>query len=277
MVVDTLVPQNNTQYANGVVMDLYNNFSILDILLLAVGVYVLLKLGGWILRRNSNNADTPGNGGQPGQPGQSGPSGQGGPRAQNGQSGAPTHDPWAGLRSTPASTQKGDSGRGGPKDAGKGPAAQGPSPKGSSPQGAAVPGADRPKDAPRSDIPLPPGFDTPEFLRGAKLLFARMQESWDRRDLDDIAQFATPEALDDIRQEAAADPGPSSTTLLLVQAELVSASREDGDECASVLFDVLLRDEQRSTQPVQLREVWDFRRSLTQNGTWRLDGIQQVQ
>ena len=51
--------------------------------------------------------------------------------------------------------------------------------------------------APSVDVPQ--GFDADEFLRGAKMAYSRLQNSWDKRDLDDIAQFATPAVLDAVR------------------------------------------------------------------------------
>ncbi|MDR2695297.1 MAG: Tim44 domain-containing protein, partial [Deltaproteobacteria bacterium] len=44
-------------------------------------------------------------------------------------------------------------------------------------------------DAP-SAVSIPAGFDPEEFLRGAKMAYTRLQASWDKRDMDDIAEFA---------------------------------------------------------------------------------------
>ena len=41
-------------------------------------------------------------------------------------------------------------------------------------------------------IPMPADFDAEEFLRGAKMAYNRLQAAWDSRDLNDIAQFASP-------------------------------------------------------------------------------------
>ena len=50
---------------------------------------------------------------------------------------------------------------------------------------------------------VPADFNQEEFLRGAKMAYTRLQESWDRRDLDDIAQFATPAVLTELRAKYA--------------------------------------------------------------------------
>jgi len=125
--------------------------------------------------------------------------------------------------------------------------------------------------------PLPDSFNTEEFLKGAKMLYARLQRSWDARDLDDIAQFTTPDVLREITGQAQADPGPSRTDLLLVTAELISVSRENGEETASVYFDVLMREDPREQVSTQVREIWHFARDARGSGSWKLDGIQQVQ
>lgn len=122
---------------------------------------------------------------------------------------------------------------------------------------------------------VPAGFDVEEFLRGAKLAFTRLQESWDRRDLNDIAQFVGPAVLAEVKSQFSQDPNPGRTEILLVNAQL-SGVREEGDEqIASVYFDALLR-EAPAVENTQVREVWHFIRPLHGNQSWKLDGIQQV-
>lgn len=133
--------------------------------------------------------------------------------------------------------------------------------------------AEPPAAEPGVDVPA--GFDTEEFLRGAKMAYTRMQKSWDRRDLDDIAQFATPAVMEALREQMAAEPAPSTTEILLVNAQLLGAENEGDDQRAQVFFDVLLRERPDQTAPTSAREVWHFLRQGV-NGTWKLDGIQQV-
>ncbi|MBU1230718.1 MAG: 39S ribosomal protein L45 [Proteobacteria bacterium] len=125
---------------------------------------------------------------------------------------------------------------------------------------------------------VPNGFNVPEFLEGAKSVYARLQHAWDRRDLADIALFTTPEVLEEIRRQAVADPGPSKTELLLINARLLEFKEEPGDTVLSVLFDVLMREAASEDRPKQVREVWHFSRptgNLEVN--WRLEGIQQLE
>jgi predicted lipid-binding transport protein (Tim44 family) len=125
---------------------------------------------------------------------------------------------------------------------------------------------------------VPPGFNVPEFLEGAKTVYARLQHSWDRRDLNDIALFTTPEVLDEIKRQAAADPTPSKTELLLINARLLEFREEARDTVTSVYFDVLMREDATEERPKQVREVWHFSRPTgSTDANWRLEGIQQLE
>jgi len=125
---------------------------------------------------------------------------------------------------------------------------------------------------------VPEGFSIPDFIEGAKTVYARLQHSWDRRDLNDIALFTTPEVLTEIKRQAAADPTPSKTELLLVNARMLEFREEQTDTVASVLFDVLMREDAAEDRPKQIREVWHFSRPTgNTEANWRLEGIQQLE
>lgn len=124
---------------------------------------------------------------------------------------------------------------------------------------------------------LPAGFDEAEFLKGAKAAFVRLQDSWNRRDLDDLKSFTSPEVFAQIAVQAKDDPTPSTTDLLMVQAQLLNVVREAEATTATVLFDASIREDPGASQPSQVREVWHFVRDESRpNDMWRLDGIQQV-
>ncbi|MHC1790348.1 Tim44 domain-containing protein [Solidesulfovibrio sp.] len=124
---------------------------------------------------------------------------------------------------------------------------------------------------------VPPGFDAEDFLSGAKALFARLQGAWSQRNLDDIATFATPAFMVDVRRQAAEDPTPSPTDVLLVDAKLLEVRNQAGMTIASAYFDTLLREDPKAAQPEQVREVWHFvRREDAPGDTWKLDAIQQM-
>ena len=130
-------------------------------------------------------------------------------------------------------------------------------------------------ETPGPQIPMPPGFDADEFLRGAKMAYSRLQASWDKRDMNDIGQFTTEAVQQSVREQMAADPKPSTTEILLVNAQLLGVTNEGDEQYAQVFFDVLLRETPAQETPSSAREVWHFVRPVT-GGNWKLDGIQQV-
>lgn len=132
------------------------------------------------------------------------------------------------------------------------------------------------EDAPQASIDVPDGFDTEEFLRGAKMAYTRLQESWDKRDLDDIAHFTTPAVLEKVREDMVAASAPSTTELLLVNAQLLHVETTAEEERAEVFFDVLMRESPEQHAPASVREIWHFLRTGSDD-RWKLDGIQQVE
>ena len=130
------------------------------------------------------------------------------------------------------------------------------------------------EDAP--PVSVPQGFDVEEFLRGAKMAYNRLQQAWDKRDMADIAQFATQAVQEEVRRQMEADPTSGSTELLLVNAHLLGVENDGPDQYAQVFFDVLLREDPAQQAPTSVREVWHFVRPVA-GGMWKLDGIQQVE
>jgi predicted lipid-binding transport protein (Tim44 family) len=134
-----------------------------------------------------------------------------------------------------------------------------------------------PQEAPAGPQ-VPPGFDAEDFLAGAKTLFARLQRSWSARDIKDIEAFATPAFMEDVRKQAAEDPTPTATDVLLVDAQLLEVRQQGPATIASAYFDTLLREDPKASQPEQVREVWHFvRRDDVPGDRWKLDAIQQLE
>jgi predicted lipid-binding transport protein (Tim44 family) len=124
---------------------------------------------------------------------------------------------------------------------------------------------------------MPAGFDTDEFLKGAKIIYTRLQASWDKRDLDDIRQFTAPAVYEEIQQQAQADPKPGKTELLLINPRILEVRDMDGQTVASVLYDVMMR-ESSAEMARQVREIWHFGREASNpKAMWTLEGIQQVE
>jgi len=124
---------------------------------------------------------------------------------------------------------------------------------------------------------LPPGFDADEFLKGANALYVRLQGAWDKRDLEDIRQFTSPEVFAEIQSQAQEDPTPGRTELLLITPRLLEVRESDDQTIASVLFDVMLRENEDALSK-QVRELWHFSRERNNpQSFWLLEGIQQVE
>ena len=124
---------------------------------------------------------------------------------------------------------------------------------------------------------MPAGLDEAEFLAGAKALYARLQASWDRRDLGDIRGFTSPEVFAEISRQAKEDPAPGKTDILMVEARVIEAGTQGTQTVISVLYDVLLREDQTDARSTQVREVWHIRRDESaSNPQWTLEGIQQL-
>jgi predicted lipid-binding transport protein (Tim44 family) len=108
---------------------------------------------------------------------------------------------------------------------------------------------------------FPPGFDADEFLKGAKTIYTRLQASWDKRDLDDIRQFTSPEVFAEIEHQAQEDPKPGQTELLLINPRVTEVREIDNQTVASVLYDVMIRENGNDTAK-QIRELWHFSRDI---------------
>lgn len=126
-----------------------------------------------------------------------------------------------------------------------------------------------------NSVPVPPDFDAKEFIQGAKAAYVRMQESWDKRDLEDISHFATAAVMANLQEQMREDPNPSHTELMMIDAQLLGVTPDGNGERAEVYFDVLMKEDPNQQTPENVREIWHFYR-VGPTANWKLDGIQQV-
>lgn len=134
------------------------------------------------------------------------------------------------------------------------------------------------EDVPAAAPRIPPDFKVNEFMKGAKAAYNRLQDSWNKRDLEDIRQFTSPEMWEEINRQALEEPAGEKTEVLLVNAKLLEVNSEGEDTVASVYFDVLMRETPKDERPKQVREVWHFSRKTKETDSfWRLEGIQQME
>ncbi|CAK7056102.1 MAG: hypothetical protein DELT_01230 [Desulfovibrio sp.] len=96
-------------------------------------------------------------------------------------------------------------------------------------------------------------LDGDDVARRAKDLFLRVQRAWDARDMVALSALVTPDALEELQDLAEADADYSVTEILYVSAAIASHTQNEDGATASVLFDVVLRDE----APPQEEGAWD--------------------
>ncbi len=231
----------------------FNGTNMMDILIIGALIYFGLKLfRSWKAKKDASAGSAPRSGNAPTQAPRSG---------ANGNVNSSARDHWERLRSKPSGSP--DS-----SGSGSGPSSQS-SMFNSSPQsgfGNAEPAA--------VHVSVPDGFDTAEFLNGAKGAYIRLQEAWGKRDLAGVTPLLTREMLAEVREQFADSPAEGPTEILLVEAELASFEQRGDNENAGVMFSVLLREAgQRDSQDV--RELWTFTRKRGEN--WLLNGLQQVE
>jgi predicted lipid-binding transport protein (Tim44 family) len=122
---------------------------------------------------------------------------------------------------------------------------------------------------------VPADFDVQGFLRSAKVHFYRLQASWDRRDLNDLSEFTTPEVFAELRTQLTEQSGVAQNEVTALEAELLGVDEGDVDWLASVRFHGAIRENGGAGEPFQ--EIWNLSKRKDGRSGWLLAGIQQVQ
>ncbi len=123
---------------------------------------------------------------------------------------------------------------------------------------------------------VPAGFDTPAFIRSAKVNFIRLQEAWDAKNLADIREFTTPEVFAELRMQIDESKGAANhTDVVALDADLLGIEESPTDYLASVKFTGTIREsDQAGGEPVE--EVWNLVKPKNGRSGWLLAGIQQI-
>lgn len=136
----------------------------------------------------------------------------------------------------------------------------------------------RPVPAAAEEVDIPQDFDKEDFMKGARAVYTRLQNSWDKRDLEDIGQFTSKDVWEEIKRQAQEDPKPSRTEILRVNARLLEVTASNSHTVASVLFDVMMRESREEDLAKEVREIWHFSKEDNDpKSFWVLEGIQQVE
>ena len=122
----------------------------------------------------------------------------------------------------------------------------------------------------------PADFPVEDFLRSAKASFIRLQAANDRKDLDDIREYTTPEMFAEIAMQIRERVGgPQNTDVLSLDAEFVELATEGDQAVASVRLSGQLRENDGA--PENFGEIWNVQKNLRDSrAVWLLAGIQQV-
>jgi predicted lipid-binding transport protein (Tim44 family) len=123
---------------------------------------------------------------------------------------------------------------------------------------------------------VPAGFDTDAFVRNAKVYFVRLQDAWDRGNVNDIREFTTPEMFAEVKLDVdARGSAPNRTDVVQLNADLLGVEDRANEYLASVRFHGLIREsEGAAAEPFV--EVWNLSKQKSGNEGWLLAGIQQV-
>jgi predicted lipid-binding transport protein (Tim44 family) len=140
--------------------------------------------------------------------------------------------------------------------------------------GSSAPGAASGAASGASNIPA--DFPVESFLRSAKTSFIRLQAANDRKDLDDIREYTTPEMFAEVSMQIQErDNTPQKTDVLAINGELMGVANEGDLAMASVRFTGQLRENNGTPETVD--EIWHVQKNLRdQKSVWLLAGIQQT-
>lgn len=123
---------------------------------------------------------------------------------------------------------------------------------------------------------IPTDFPVEAFLRSAKMSFIRLQAANDRKDLDDIREYTTPEMFAEISMQLQERGNAAQTTdVISVNADLLEVVTENNHAVASVRMTGQLSENKGS--PESFDEIWHVQKDLhNDTAVWLLSGIQQI-
>ena len=123
---------------------------------------------------------------------------------------------------------------------------------------------------------IPADFPVDNFLRSAKTTFIRLQAANDRKDLNDIREYTTPEMFAEISMQIQErDNAPQNTDVLAINGVLLEVANEGDYAIASVRFSGQLSE--NNGAPENIDEVWHVMKNLRDDkAVWLLSGIQQT-
>jgi len=123
---------------------------------------------------------------------------------------------------------------------------------------------------------IPGDFPVETFLRSAKTSFIRLQAANDRKDLNEIREYTTPEMFAETSmQMRERDDKLQKTDVIAINADLLQVANEGDFAIASVRFTGQLSE--NNGAPEIIDEIWHVQKNLRdEKSVWLLAGIQQT-
>lgn len=123
---------------------------------------------------------------------------------------------------------------------------------------------------------IPADFPVEAFLRSAKMSFIRLQAANDRKDLNDIREYTTPEMFAEISMQLQERGNAAQTTdVVVLNADLLEVVTENNHAIASVRMSGQLAENKGA--PEAFDEIWHVQKDLQDDkAVWLLSGIQQI-
>jgi predicted lipid-binding transport protein (Tim44 family) len=129
--------------------------------------------------------------------------------------------------------------------------------------------------APAAAANIPADFPVESFLRGAKTTFIRLQAANDRKDLNDIREYTTPEMFAEVSMQLQ-ERGDAAqrTDVVAINTDLLEVATEGDYAIASVRMSGQLRENNGAAE--NFDEIWHVQKNLKDDkSVWLLAGIQQ--
>lgn len=123
---------------------------------------------------------------------------------------------------------------------------------------------------------IPADFPVESFLRSAKMSFIRLQAANDRKDMNDIREYTTPEMFAEVSMQLQERGNAAQTTdVIEVNANLLEVVTENNHAIASVRMTGQLSENKGA--PENFDEIWHVQKDLQDDkAVWLLSGIQQA-
>lgn len=122
---------------------------------------------------------------------------------------------------------------------------------------------------------IPADFPVDSFLRGAKTTFIRLQAANDRKDLNDIREYTTPEMFAEVTMQLQErGDAAQKTDVVSINTDLLEVATEGDLAIASVRMSGQLRENNGVAESFD--EIWHVQKNLKDDkSVWLLAGIQQ--